>query len=133
MPCHLNKVSCAGFELFGKEELHLNTQDPVWPKRRLLHIVKRLHLRINRLLMDFPQFPHSAAKRNHPFISTGGFPIGRKGWGGYEIEAIFYIIVNEVLQRGDTHLISISVARVRPHLAPDNSNDPVALHGEGNG
>ena len=106
---------------------------PVWPKRGLFHIVKRLELRIDRLLMNFPQFPNPTPERNHPFIATGGFPIGRKGRGRYEIEAIFDIIVNEVLQRGYTHLISITVARVRPHLAPDSSNHPGALHGEGDG
>lgn len=61
--------------LFGKEELNLNGKGPVGPKRWVRHLEKRLRLCMFWLLMNFPQFPHSAAKRNNPFIPTGSFPI----------------------------------------------------------
>ena len=113
--------------LFREKQLKLQTQLPVGAVFRFFHVVKRLHLCVDRLFSDLEDFPDTAAKRHGPLIATFRLPVGGDNRRAGEIQTAGQIVVDEIL-RGEKVDVVLAAAGKRPDIVEQSTDNPLSRH-----
>jgi len=85
----------------------------------------KLRCERDRLVPDFHNSSHSAAKRHGPSVAIGSFPVRRQSWLPSNVPALLQVVIDEILEQELIHIRAAARARHRPDIVRQNSQSPM--------